>query len=220
MPHEVARILLVDDHPIVRRGLREIISREPDMCVCGEAGTAAEALTGINEHKPDLLIVDLSLNDVSGLELIKEVSGTHEGLKMLVASMHDERVYAERALHAGALGYINKEEATDHLIGAIRQVLLGKVFLSSEMTERVLNRARNNGQEQLAPIESLTDREFVVFELFGQGLTAKQVAERLHRSVKTIETHRDNIKTKLGIETSAELFHRATLWVKESHNPS
>lgn len=211
-----AKILLVDDHPIVRRGLREILAGEPDMSVCGEAGTVGEALRRVDEQKPDLIVVDLSLDEVGGLELIKQVKATHKDIKMLVASMHDERIYAERALHAGALGYINKDEATDHLVAAIRQVLSGKVFLSEEMTERVLNRARAGGKEQPSPMDALTDREMIVFELFGQGLTTRQIAERLHRSIKTIETHRDSIKSKLGIDTAVELIHRATLWVRES----
>ena len=217
MARETSKILLVDDHPIVRRGLQEIISREPDLCVCGEAGSADEAIKKIKETDPDLIVVDISLNGVSGIDLIKQVKAAHDNIRMLVASMHDECIYAERALHAGALGYINKEEATDHLVGAIRQVLLGKVYLSEEMTARVLERTRSGTHEE-SPIESLTDREIEVFELFGQGLSAKQIAERLHRSVKTIETHRESIKSKLGIETSNELTHRATLWVQESRS--
>ncbi len=216
MPDRPSKILLVDDHPIVRQGLREIISREPDLCVCGEAGSVAEAMKCIGEIEPDLIIADISLNDVGGLELVKQVKATRENVKMLVASMYDEGIYAERALHAGALGYISKDEATDHLIGAIRQVLLGKVYLSEEMTEMVLERARKGNQVQSSPTESLTDREIEVFELFGQGLTSKQIAERLHRSVKTIESHRESIKSKMSIESSTELTHRATLWLHES----
>ncbi|MCB9849887.1 MAG: response regulator transcription factor [Phycisphaerales bacterium] len=209
-------VLLVDDHPIVRRGMREIIARELDLTVCGEAGTVEEALRLIEETKPDLVIVDLSLDDVSGLELIKQVAAKGGSTKMLVASMHDETTYADRALQAGALGYINKAEATDHLIGAIRKVLNGKVYLSEEMTARVLDRTRVGGNGGESPIESLTDRELEVFSMFGQGYTAKEIAERLSRSVKTIETHRDNIRAKLDIDTSAELIHRATLWYNEN----
>lgn len=216
MATEPSKILLVDDHPIVRRGLRELITREADLSVCGEAGRADEALALVPETNPDLVVVDLTLGDGGGLELIRQIKASHEGVKMLVASMHDETVYAERALRAGALGYINKEEATDHLIGAIRQVLRGKVYLSEDMTERLLTRARAGGQLDESPMDTLTDRELEVFSLFGEGLTTKQIAERLHRSVKTIDTHRESIKTKLGLETSVEVTHRATLWLLDS----
>lgn len=211
-----ARVLLVDDHPIVRRGFSEVISREPDLEVCAEAGSADEALACVKANKPDLIVVDISLNNIGGLELIKQVQSAYGDIKMLVASMHDETIYAERALHAGALGYINKAEATDHLIGAIRQVLLGKVYLSEDMTARVLNRSRSGAEGEKSPIDNLTDREVEIFRLFGEGLTAREIAARLKRSVKTIESHRDSIKSKLGIETSHELTHRATLWVQES----
>lgn len=209
------KILLVDDHPVVRRGFSEVISRESDMSVSGEAGNAAETFERIAESRPDLVVLDLSLNDVGGLELIKQIQAEYEGIKVLVASMHDDSVYAERALHAGALGYINKTEATDHLIGAIRQVLMGKIYLSQDMTSRILERTRNGQHNEMSPIESLSDREIEVFQLFGQGLTTKEVADRLGRSVKTVETHRENIKSKLGIESSTQLVHRATLWVNE-----
>ena len=208
-------VFVVDDHPIVRRGYIEIIRREEDLTVCGEAGTADEAMQRIPEANPELMIVDLSLDGTGGLELIKQINAEFPSIKVLVASMHDESVYAERALHAGATGYINKEQTTDHLIGAIRTVLLGKVYLSELMTERLLTRARI-GEISKSPIESLTDRELEVFELLGKGLTTHEIAERISRSVKTIESHRENIKTKLGCKNSAELTHRATVWVYEN----
>lgn len=211
------KILLVDDHPIVRRGFREVIARESDLEVSGEAGNATEAFEQIERNRPNLVIVDISLNDIGGLELIKQIQAHYDNIRILVASMHDDCVYAERALHAGALGYINKTEATDHLIGAIRQVVMGKIYLSEDMTARVLERTRTGSRSEKSPIESMSDREIEVFQLFGQGLTTKEVAERLQRSVKTIESHRENIKAKLGIESSAQLVHRATLWVNEIH---
>jgi DNA-binding NarL/FixJ family response regulator len=215
------KILLVDDHPIVRRGFREVIARETDLDISGEAGSASEAFEQIECNRPDLIIVDISLNDIGGLELIKQIQAQYDNIRILVASMHDDCVYAERALHAGALGYINKTQATDHLIGAVRQVLSGKIYLSEETTTRILERTRTGSGNEKSPIESMSDREIEVFQLFGQGLTTKEVAVRLQRSVKTIESHRENIKTKLGIESSAQLVHRATLWVNEinTRNP-
>lgn len=215
MSEKAFKVLLVDDHPIVRRGLREIISREKDLEVCGEAGSATEAMEQIDETSPDLVIVDLSLNETGGLELIKQIRATDQSVKMLVATMHDEAIYAERSLHAGANGYINKEEATDHLIGAVRQVLRGKTYLSEEMTQRFLERARVGANDDKPLIESLSDRELEVFALFGEGLTTREIAERLSRSVKTVESHRESIRSKLNIASSTELVHRATLWVRE-----
>jgi DNA-binding NarL/FixJ family response regulator len=212
----MVKILLVDDHPIVRRGLRDLLAAEKDLVVCGEAGSAEDAMQLIEETQPDLAIVDISLSETGGLELIKQIKAANEHIKVLVASMHDESVFAERALRAGALGYVEKARAPEQLVHAIRQVLQDRIYLSHQMTERFLNRARGGKPTKSSSIDSLTDRELEVFELFGQGLTTKLIAERLHRSVKTIETHRESIKHKLGLGTSNELTHRATLWLWES----
>jgi DNA-binding NarL/FixJ family response regulator len=215
MKNTVANILVVDDHPVVRKGLADLINREDDLCVTGEADTAGDALKLLDSLKPDLITVDISLNETDGIELIKQIKATESDLPILVISMHDDRIYAERALHAGAMGYVNKNEATDHLIGAIRQVLCGKTYVSEKITERIITRARNNGNVNESPIESLTDKELEVLLRLGNGQTTREIADNLKRSIKTIETHRESIKTKLGVTTSAELIHRATLLVRE-----
>ncbi|HVW02816.1 MAG TPA: response regulator transcription factor, partial [Planctomycetaceae bacterium] len=167
-----ARILIVDDHPVVRRGLAQLIADEPDMEVFGEAATGAEALKALDDLQPDVVIVDISLKDSHGIELIKQIKARDDQVKMLVWSMHDESLYAERALRAGAMGYLNKEEPIDRVIEAIRQVLRGHVHLSSKMVEKLLHRAvSGNEPHERSNIETLSDRELEVFELIGQGLT-------------------------------------------------
>jgi DNA-binding NarL/FixJ family response regulator len=212
-----AKILIVDDHPVVREGLAVRIAGQPDLEVCGEASEVAEALDRVETTAPDLVIVDLSLKGGHGIELIKQIRARYDRVKMLVASMHDEKVYAERALNAGAMGYINKQELPDRVLDAIRQVLLGKIYLSTPMTERVLRRlAVAPGQAGVSPVTSLSDRELEVFELIGRGLKTAQIASRLHLSVKTIETHREKIKAKLNVETGTELGYLAVQWVLEN----
>lgn len=211
------QILIVDDHPMVRRGLSDMLSREPGLKVCAEASHAGEALEKASAARPDLIIIDLSLQEGSGLELIKQIRAQSSDVKMLVVSMHDEKLFAERALHAGAQGYINKGASPEEFIQAIRSVLKGKVYLSPQMTERVLERCVDQDSAELSasPIESLTDRELEVFLLIGQGLTTRQIAEHLSLSVKTIETHRDSIKQKLNVRTGAELNRQAVAWSLE-----
>ena len=210
------KILIVDDHPIVRRGLVELIEEQSDLIVCGEADDAADALQMIDENPPDLLLVDISLKGMNGLELIKQLKSRDEDLKMLVSSMHDETLYAERALRAGAMGYINKNEATTTLVNAIRQALEGRVYLSNKMSERLLERVFLGQKKRDGwSIDTLTDRELEVFELIGQGLTTRQIAQRLHLSPKTVETYRDNIKSKLNLGTSSELVRHAVKWALE-----
>lgn len=210
------RILIVDDHPLVRRGLRELIQNEPDLEVCGDAAGATEALQMLDATNPDLVIIDIFLKEGHGIELIKQIKARNERVKMLVSSMHDEALYAERVLRAGAMGYINKQEASDNVLHAVRQVLRGKVYLSAKMTERMLRGVLSAREAtERPPIDRLTDRELEVFELIGQGLTARQIANQLHLSVKTIETHRENIKTKFNIKSAAELSRHAMQWVLE-----
>jgi DNA-binding NarL/FixJ family response regulator len=211
-----SRILIVDDHPVVRRGLRMLIDDEPDLFVCGEAGDADEAIRVLDAKKPDLVIVDLSLKESSGLELIKRIKSRNTDAKMLVSSMFDESLYAERVLNAGALGYVSKQEAMEKVIEAIRCVLSGRVYLSAAMSDRMLHRlARDHQAIERSPVETLSDRELEVFEMIGRGRSTAEIAGQLHLSVKTVETHREKVKAKLGLKTAAELYQHAVRWVLE-----
>ena len=215
---KIARILIVDDHPLVRQGLSELISHEPDLEVCGEASAAGEAFQKVQSTRPDLVLIDLSLKDISGLELIKQIKAWKNTTKMLVVSMLDESIYAERALHAGAMGFVNKEEATEKVIEAVRDVLEGKVYLGDQSRDRVLHRVVGGKVELAEPsVHSLSDRELEVFELIGQGQTTKQIATRMRLSSKTVETHRDRIKAKLKLANITELTRRAVHWVLEKN---
>lgn len=209
------RVLLVDDHPLVRRGLADVISREPDLETCGEAGDVLEALHEVERTKPDVVVVDLTLKTGHGIELIEKLKGRDPRLKMLVSSMHDETLFAERVLRAGAMGYISKQEPPDSLVRAIRQVLRGEVYFSPRMTSRLLHRVAGGGPPQEDPVQSLSNRELEVYEMIGQGLTIQQIAARLHLSPKTVETHREKIKQKLNLKSSTELNRRAVQWVLE-----
>jgi DNA-binding NarL/FixJ family response regulator len=214
-----AKILIVDDHPLVREGLAVRIASQPDLKVCGEAADVAEAMERVKATAPDLVIIDLSLKSGHGLDLIKQIRAQYDQVKMLVASMYDESMFAERVLIAGALGYINKQEMPERILDAIRQVLLGKVYLSASMTERVLHRLAAVSaplEVGTSPVASLSDRELEVFELIGRGVKTSQIASRLHLSVKTIETHREKIKVKLNVKTSTELSRYAVQWVLEN----
>jgi DNA-binding NarL/FixJ family response regulator len=208
------RVAVVDDHPVVREGLASMVANHPDLTICGSAATAAEALDLVRSERPDLAIIDITLKDGSGLDLIKRLKSLAPELKMLVASMHDEALFAERALRAGAQGYISKEEAIGDLVGAIRHVLSGKIYLSPQMTERLLHSAARGAVEPLQdPVKSLSDRELEVFSLIGEGKTTRQIAQRLDLSIKTIETHREHIKKKLRLESGTELIRFAVEWV-------
>ena len=210
----MARILIVDDHPLVRTGFAQLIGDCPDLEVCAEAGDMAEALKQIDACNPDLAIIDLSLAGGSGLDLIEHIKSRGRETLMLVASMHDETLYAERVLAAGARGYINKQEAQGNIIQAIRQVLSGKVYLSQHMTERLLSGMVDASGDK-RDIDSLSNRELQVFELIGQGSTTSQMAGQLNLSVKTIETHQAHIKKKLGLGSAHELNQRAIRWMMD-----
>jgi DNA-binding NarL/FixJ family response regulator len=210
-----SRVLLVDDHPLVRRGLAEVISREPDLEACGEAGDVQEAITAVDRIKPDLVVIDLTLRAGHGLELIEMLKGREPQVKMLVSSMHDEMLFAERVLRAGAMGYVSKQEPPETLLRAIRQVLSGEVYLSPRMTNRLLHRVASGQSSQEDPVQCLSNREIEVYEMIGQGLTIQQIAQRLHLSPKTVETHREKVKQKLNLKSSAELNRRAVQWVLE-----
>ncbi|HXY36872.1 MAG TPA: response regulator transcription factor [Planctomycetaceae bacterium] len=211
-----ARILIVDDHPLVRSGLRLLIDCEPDLAVCGEAANVADAMRLLETQRPDLLIVDLSLKDSSGLELIKRIKSRNSDVKMLVSSMFEESLYAERVLSAGALGYVHKQEGMERVIEAIRCVLSGRVWLSSAMSDRMLRRmTASQPAPTQSPVHTLSDRELEVFEQIGRGRSTKDIARQLHLSIKTVETHREKIKAKLGLRSAAELSRAAYQWVSE-----
>jgi len=211
------RILIVDDHPVVRHGVAQLLSGEPDLEVCGEASSLPETIKVFRETQPDLILLDLSLGDGSGIELIKDLKARDEDVCILVSSMHDEALFAERALRAGARGYINKHEDTERLLQAIRHVLGGRVYLSSRMADRLLHRMVGPGDpSERSSIESLSDRELEVFQMIGGGLTTRQIAERLYLSPKTIETYRENIKTKMNLANGSELTYHAVQWVLEN----
>lgn len=215
------RIFIVDDHPLMRRGHAYLINREPDMEVCGEAGSVLDALAGIERTHPDLVVTDISLDGTSGLELIKRLKVEHAGLPVLVVSMHDESLYGERALSAGARGYIMKSQADTDVVDAIRKILRGGFYLSEAMSTKILLQYTGfHDDEAHSPIERLSDRELEVFELIGRGLSTRQVAEALHISPKTVESHRGRIKEKLAIETSTELLQRAVQWTEHEGRAS
>lgn len=210
------RILIVDDHPLVRTGFVQLISDENDLEVCGEAADEAQAMALVERTHPDLVIVDLSLAGGSGINLIERIKAHYGSIAMLVVSMHDESLYAERVLAAGALGYLNKQEAPNDIIKAIRRVLDGKVYVSAQLTERLLDgltgSVKNEGQ---SPMQRLSNRELEVFELIGRGMTTGKIADHLKLSTKTIETHRENIKKKLALGSGQELTRRAMHWLME-----
>lgn len=209
------KILIVDDHPLMRKGLAMTLNAEPDLNVCGQVADAEEALSALEELEPDLAIVDISLPGMSGLELIKHMHALRPDLRTLVVSRHDEALYAERAIRAGARGYVMKLEASDMIVKAVRRVMNGGIYVSEEINERLLL-GLAAGRQELAqsPLEVLSDRELEVFELTGRGLGTREIAERLHLSVKTVESYRARIKDKLNLKTAAELMQHAVQWVE------
>jgi DNA-binding NarL/FixJ family response regulator len=213
-----SRILIVDDHPAVREALAIRIGRQPDLEVCGEAADLIEALRLVAETRPDVAVIDISLKTGDGIDLIKRIKGRNPHVRMLVWSMHSEALFAERALRAGALGYVNKDQATDRIVEAIRRVLAGQVYLSEAMTARLLQRAVGGapGEVTRGPLEVLADRELEVFRLIGAGVKTAEIAERLHVSVKTVETYRDRIRRKLDLSDGTKLAHYAIQWVQEN----
>jgi DNA-binding NarL/FixJ family response regulator len=214
------RILIVDDHPMMRQGLAQLIDNEVDLKVCGEADTAGQALIVVSSQKPDLVLADISLPDKNGLELIKDLQAMHPGLPVLVVSMHDESLYAERVLRAGGRGYIMKQEGGKKLMEAIRQVLGGQIYVSEKMSAKILEIfSGRRPQAANSPLERLSDREFEVFQLIGQGKTTREIADHLHLSVKTVEVHRANIRQKLKLASGTDVVHQAIRWV-ESQKPS
>lgn len=209
------KILLVDDHPFMRAGLAGLIERQPDLTVCGEAGNPIEAFQAMEKTKPDLVLTDLTMPGRSGLEFIKDLRAAEPELAILIVSMHDEVVHAERALRAGARGYIMKEAGGENLLAALRQVLRGEVYVSPRMSARILDGlAGGKPRGSSSPIEKLTDREFEVFQLIGHGKSTREVAAQLHLSPKTVDVHRANIKEKLGLTDVTALIRHAVRWVE------
>ena len=217
-----SQVYLVDDHPIVRQGLIKLIEQEEKLEVCGEAGSVNEALPAIQKSAPDVILVDISLEDSNGLELIKKIDDLGLQIPTLVLSMHDESLYAEHALKAGASGYVMKQAASNTLIQAIEKVLDGEIYVSKTMSSQMLKMAfRNRGEKQRSGTEALSLRELEVFELIGRGNSTREIAEQLSLSVKTIETYRAHIKDKLQLRSGTELMQRAIHWVEnESHQTS
>jgi DNA-binding NarL/FixJ family response regulator len=213
-----ARVLIVDDHPAVREALTIRISQASDLEVCGEAADIGGALQLVVEKKPNVAIIDIALKTGDGIDLIKRIKARDEGVRMIVWSMYGENVYAERALHAGANGYITKEQATDRIIEAIRQVLANKVYLSAAMTEKLLRRSVGQGKKRQsqATLDALSDRELEVFRLIGHGVKTSGIALQLHLSVRTVWTYRDRIREKLDLSDGAELVRHATRWILEN----
>ena len=217
----MADIVLVDDHPLMRKGLARTIESEVDLDVIGQMSSAEEVLEDIEELAPDLAVVDISLPGMSGMELIKHLQSRTPEIKILVVSRHDETLYAERCIRAGAKGYLMKQEAGDVIVKAIRKVLNDRIFVSEEINERLLQSMAQGGRERImqSPLEVLSDRELEVFELTGRGSSTREIAERLHLSVKTVESYRARIKDKLNLDSGNELMKHAVQWV-ESENSS
>ena len=207
------KIFIVDDHPIVRKGLSQLINQESDLIVCGEADSANNALEILKKLKPDLVIVDISLQGIDGIELIKIMKVRFSGLPVLVVSMHDESIFAERALRAGARGYIMKQEAIERMMEAIRKVLKGDLYISERVSKNIVKRFIDGKAEaSSSPVEILSDRELEVFQLIGQGYGTSQIAQELHLSIKTVESYRANIKEKLKLKNATELIKHAVHW--------
>jgi DNA-binding NarL/FixJ family response regulator len=211
-----AKVLIVDDHPVVREGLAMHLSAQPDLEVCGEAEDLPGALTLMSSVRPDVAIIDISLKNSNGIELIRRIKDRNDTVRILVWSMYPENLYAERALRAGAHGYMTKGQATRHVLDAVRAILRGQVYVSGELANRLLNRVVGRKTEELSPIDSLSDRELEAVQLIGEGMTTELIAEKMHVSPKTVETFRGRIKEKLGISNLSALIQRAAQWVVES----
>jgi DNA-binding NarL/FixJ family response regulator len=207
------RVMVVDDHPIVRQGLALLINRESDLVVCGEAEEAMGAMHVLASARPDVLIVDISLNGPDGIDLLKNIRNTHPTLPVLILSMHDEMIYAERALRAGANGYIMKQEATEKVLIAVRRILNGEIYVSERISNQILKQyITGSGTVRNSSIGDLSDRELEVFRLIGEGHGTRQIAEELHVSVKTVESYQAHIKEKLSLRSARELMQRAFAW--------
>ena len=220
-PNSRARVFLVDDHPMVREHLSALLGREADLTVCGEADDAPAALSRIKELQPDLVIMDISLKHSNGLELLKNLKAVDAEIPVLVLSMHDESLFAARALRAGALGYITKEEASKKILLAVRRVLAGQVYLSEQMSDRMMKRMVGGQPEGTgSPMEVLTDRELEVFQMIGRGMATRRIAEELRIGVKTVESYRARIKDKLYLNDGTQLVQQAVQWAQSNEGKS
>jgi DNA-binding NarL/FixJ family response regulator len=208
-----AKVLIVDDHPAVREGMMSRISRQSDMVVCGEAANVTEALWLVETALPDVVVIDISLKEGDGIDLIKRIRSRDGSIRMLVCSMHPDSLYAERSLRAGALGYINKDNTTGRILDAIRSVRDGEIYLSEDATRRLVHRSIGHAGNVGLTLESLSDRELEIFKLIGEGHSTSQMAGQLHLSIHTIDTYRRRIRLKLNIRNASELLRAATEWV-------
>jgi len=207
-------VLIVDDHEIMRQGLTQLINQETDMIVCAEAEDAAGALDAMSEHQPNIAVVDISLKDSSGIELIKDIMVRWPGFPVLVLSMHEESFYAERVLRAGAKGYVSKAEVSSKVVDGIRTVLKGDLYVSEKLASKLLSGIVGGSAPEVSPIDRLSDREFEVFEMIGRGQQMRDIASKLHLSVKTVEAHREHIKKKLNLDSANELLTYALQWAQ------
>jgi DNA-binding NarL/FixJ family response regulator len=212
---DAIRVLIVDDHPLLRKGVSQLIDQEKDLAVVAEAEDGNKAITAIETTKPDVALIDITLSGASGIELLKNLKVLFPKLKMLVLSMHDESIYAPRALRAGASGYVMKQEGAEKVLTALRKVLRGEVYVSERLGSRMLHTlVKGRAPLSSSPAEQLSDRELEVFDLIGQGHGTRHIAEKLHLSIKTIESHRAHIKEKLNLQNANELVHHAIQWVQ------
>jgi DNA-binding NarL/FixJ family response regulator len=210
------RIFIVDDHPLLRRGLAELINREPDMVFCGEAEDSPSAIKAISQIKPDLVIVDISLKGYNGIELIKNIKAFDPKIQVLVLSMHDESIYAMRVLKAGAKAYVMKQEVVDKVMEAVRRIRAGKVFVSERVASRMLDQVVVGGDPAPdSPVDLLSDRELEIVNMIGSGLPTREIAAKLHISIKTVESHRARIKEKLNLQNAIQLVQFCVRWVEE-----
>ena len=214
------RVLVVDDHPIVRQGLTMLINREPDLMVCGEAEEMHSATEAIAALRPDIVLLDISLGGPDGLELLKQLRARNDDLPVLILSMHDESIYAERVLRAGANGYIMKQEATELVLTALRRILAGQVYVPDRVAARMLGQYVRGSAEASSPLANLSDRELEVFRMIGDGNSTREIAEALHLSIKTVESYQAHIKEKLALKSGRELQHYAIEWRVGEKSPS
>jgi DNA-binding NarL/FixJ family response regulator len=215
---KATQVVVIDDHPILRQGISQLINQERDLAVCGEAGDVPSGLRFLEAHKCDIILLDISLNGKSGIEFLKDIKVQHPKIPVIILSMHDENIYASRALRAGASGYIMKQAAAEKVIEAIRTVLKGEVYLSEKMKAKILNQlVAGKTTTFTSPIEQLSDRELEVFTLLGQGHGTRAISEKLHLSVKTVESHRAHIKEKLKLKSAMELIHNAIHWAQSEN---
>ncbi len=214
---EKRAIFVVDDHPLMRQGLTQLINAEPDLFVCGEAEDAPRALNGISIKQPDLVIVDISLQGNNGIELTKSIKALYKNLRIMVLSMHDEHIYAQRVLRAGANAYVMKQEPPDRVISAIRRTLMGDIYVSEKVGAQILHQIVNGRASAGSPIDHLSDRELEIIQLIGEGRTTREIAASLNVSVKTVESHRAHIKEKLNLRSGAELVQYCVQWVEQEN---